>query len=62
MTHPQWFDLDDEGDGVLEFHEALTCPGPALELQVMQVGRDGIAAWWVTESGECLACVPTGQA
>ncbi len=44
-----------EGHVVVELHEALTSPGPTLELHVVQDAETGrIVAWWEDEAGARL--------
>jgi hypothetical protein len=48
---------------VLELHEALTAPGPALELHVVQDSETGATvAWWEDERGALLGVVVVGSA
>lgn len=58
---PEWFDAEDGDGGVLELPETLTAPGPALELQVVLVAQDRVAAWWVTDRGVTLGLARGGQ-
>lgn len=51
----------DEDHVVLEIHEDLTAPGPALELHVV-IDRGETLAWWAVESGRRLGEVLIGQA
>lgn len=60
----EWHDLtfDDEWPGgVLELHEGLTAPGPALELHVY-ARREGTLAVWVTEDGRPIGEVVAAKA
>jgi hypothetical protein len=47
---------------VLELHEALTAPGPALELHVVQDSETGAtAAWWEDDRGALLVMADVGS-
>ena len=49
--------------GVLELHEALTAPGPPLELHVVQDSETGgTAAWWEDDEGHWLWIADVGSA
>jgi len=61
METSAWFDLAPDY-GVLELHEAVTAPGPALELHVVRSEPSHLVAWWTTERGETLRFVDAGQA
>jgi hypothetical protein len=61
METSTWFDLEPDY-GVLELHEDVTAPGPALELHVALFERAGVVAWWTTEHGETLGFVEVGAA
>lgn len=46
---------------VVELHERLTAPGPALELHVVQDSESGeTVAWWEDEWGALLAPAAVG--
>ena len=46
---------------VLELHEALTAPGPALELHVVQDSETGASiAWWEADDGAWLGPAQVG--
>lgn len=62
MRDATWFDLS-PGHGVLELHERVTAPGPALELHVIEV-RDGshVRACWLSDDGRLLRWVQPGRA
>jgi hypothetical protein len=48
---------------VLELHEALTAPGPGLELHVVQDSETGATvAWWEDEHGTWLGVAEVGRA
>ncbi len=48
---------------VVEFHEALTAPGPALELHVVQdSGTGATVAWWEDDRGALLGVAAVGSA
>jgi hypothetical protein len=53
-----WFDWPD--GGVLEFHEALTAPGPALELRLFTFTNCTFGLW-VSEDGAVLRAVRAWQ-
>ena len=55
-----WFDLAPDY-GVLELHEAVTSPGPALELHLAW-GSGVTVAWWADADGEYLGPAPVGKA
>jgi len=61
METPTWFEVG-PSYGVLELDEAVTAPGPALELHVLMSERIGLVAWWSTERGETLGFVEVGRA
>ena len=49
METSTWFDLAPDY-GVLEVDEAVTAPGPALELHLVTDGATGTSvAWWSTD-------------
>ena len=49
--------------GVLELHEALTDPGPPLELHVVRDSETGsAAAWWEDDAGTWLWIADVGNA
>lgn len=57
-----WFDLATD-HGVLELHEALTAPGPVLELHVVQDAETGATiAWWANDRGEWVWEARVGSA
>ena len=57
-----WHELDPD-HGVLELHEALTAPGPPLELHVVQDSETGgTAAWWEDDQGTWLWIADVGKA
>jgi hypothetical protein len=57
-----WFDLSWR-HGVLELPEALTAPGPALELHLeTDIGSGETLAWWTTDAGDILRVAPVGLA
>ncbi len=57
---PIWHDVTSD-HGILELHEDLTAPGPALELHV--VNESGVAvAWWEDDNGTWLRIVDVGKA
>ena len=59
---PTWFDLSWR-HGVLELPEALTAPGPALELHVeTDIGSGETLAWWTTAAGDILRVAAVGLA
>jgi hypothetical protein len=61
--HPRlvWHDLAPD-HGVLELHEELTAPGPALELHVVTDTATGAAAaWWEDDEGTWLRIVEVGR-
>ncbi len=48
---------------VLELHEALTAPGPALELHVVQDSETGGSiAWWEDDGSRFLRAAGVGVA
>jgi hypothetical protein len=56
--------IHDLGDDhvVIELHEALTAPGPALELHVVfDAVTGGTNAWWEDEDGNCLGEAGVGR-
>jgi hypothetical protein len=59
-TSTTWYDLT-ETFGVLELHEELTAPGPALELHVIR-SPSRTCACWVSDDGRMVWWVPVGQA
>ncbi len=46
--------------GVLEAHESLTAPGPALELHIIQ-RRAGVVAFWMLDDGRFGRRVSVGS-
>jgi len=56
----EWFDLEQD-HGVLELDQALTTPGPALEMDV-HLTEDGVIAFWLTDAGTMLRPVEVGEA
>jgi hypothetical protein len=59
---PTWFDLSWR-HGVLELPDALTAPGPALELHMeTDLGTGETLAWWTTDAGDILRVAPVGLA
>jgi hypothetical protein len=59
---PTWFDLSWR-HGVLELPEALTAPGPALELHLeTDMGFGETLAWWTTAAGDILRVEAVGLA
>lgn len=56
-----WHDLDQDG-GVLELHEHLTDPAPALELHVQATADGSVVAFWATDDGQMLGWVEPGEA
>ena len=47
---------------VLELHERITAPGPALELHIVQDSETGeTIAWWEDERGTSLGAVAVGK-
>jgi hypothetical protein len=62
ISDPTWFDLSWR-HGVLELPEALTAPGPALELHMeTDLGTGETIAWWTTDAGEILRVEAVGRA
>jgi len=61
MATSVWLDLAPDY-GVLELDEAVTAPGPALELHVVRSQRAGVVAWWTTDAGRTLGFVEVGDA
>ena len=61
MEPPTWFDLAPDYV-VLELDEAVTAPGPALELHVVVSKRAGLVAWWSTDLAVSLGLVEVGPA
>ncbi|MGO8993893.1 MAG: hypothetical protein ACLQVI_11230 [Polyangiaceae bacterium] len=60
--HLFWHDIDTD-HGVLELHEALTAPGPPLELHVVTDSETGgTAAWWEDDAGTWLRVADVGMA
>lgn len=48
---------------VVELHEALTAPGPALELHVVVDSETEVtSAWWDDDEGRRLMAVAVGRA
>jgi hypothetical protein len=58
---PTCFDLGPDY-GVLELDEAVTAPGPALELHVVVSERVGLVARWSTDLGVSLGFIEVGLA
>jgi hypothetical protein len=57
-----WHDLASD-HGVLELHETLTFPGPALELHLVRDTETGTtAAWWEDDEGVWLWIADVGTA
>lgn len=52
-----------DGRFVMELHERLTSPGPALELHVARDSETRVTrAWWETEEGSWLGEATVGKA
>jgi hypothetical protein len=57
--------VHDLGDDhvVLELHEGLTAPGPALELHIVVDSETGVSsAWWEDHRGQRLGAAIVGRA
>lgn len=55
-------DLSDD-HVVLELHEDLTAPGPAVELHLVQDSETGgTIAWWEDDAGRFLGVASVGRA
>jgi hypothetical protein len=51
-----------DGYVVVELHEVLTAPGPALELHVVQDSETGASiAWWENERGTRIGKAHVGH-
>jgi hypothetical protein len=62
MNDTTWFDLAPD-HGVLELHEHLTSPGPALELHVVfDAAKGRTIAWWETDEGVPIRRAHAGSA
>jgi hypothetical protein len=61
MVLVEWHDHD-PNSGVLEVHESMTAPGPALELQLFRARGGRLVAFWVTAKGEDLGMAEVGMA
>lgn len=61
MSTVEWHDYGSEA-GVLELHEAMTKPGPALELQLFRGEGGRLVALWVTADGDDLGMAEVGIA
>lgn len=57
----QWHDLGLDA-GVLELHEAMTAPGPALELHVERNPWGELRACWLDDRGRRLGWAAVGEA
>ena len=48
---------------VLELHERITAPAPALELHVVREALPTrVVAWWVADNGKMVALAPVAAA